>query len=891
MDQKAYRTELDVLQKQNKIHSFDQGLDYIEANKRLEEFGPNKLETVKTPRWKMFLHQFNNMVIYVLIFAAVITLILGHYSDSIIIGLVVLINSLIGYFQEASASNALERIKDMLSINAKVHRDGIRKEIPAEELVAGDTVFLEAGDNVPADLRIINSDNLRIQESSLTGETNSVSKNSKLITKDSALADKTNMAFASTSVTKGSGTGLVVATAENTEIGKISTEVGAVKARKTPLMQVIDKLGAGVSYFIVLAAIATFIIGWYFGAYSLSVLSMAVVSMVVGTIPEGLPATTSVILAKGVNDMAKNQNTIIKTLPAVETLGSVDVIATDKTGTLTKNEMTVTDIVIDDQNYQVTGTGYDPIGEITQNNQKVTISDKMKLFLESGFQANDTHLINEAGQWDITGEPTDGAFLSLYHKVYNHGEESDYEKIDILPFDSDFRYIARLVKKNNKHYLFVKGSPDKLFNMAQKLDLNFDDTTWSQRVHDFSEHGKRVIAVGYKEVSTDITKITHDLINNGLNFLGLAAIIDPPREEVIVALKEIRSAGVEVKMITGDSPVTATAIGGKLGLADKINAITGPEWDQLSDNERIVAADKNQVFARTTPSNKIEIIEALQANNKVTAMTGDGVNDAPALKQADIGVAMGIKGTDVAKDSADMVLTDDNFATISKAIREGRRIFDNIKKSILYLLPISFSEGLIIAYAILTKSDIPLHPTQLLWINMVSAITIQFALTFEPAEEGIMNRKPRKTGSKLMTKHNIFQVAYISVLMAVISLTIDAFLRGNGVSAIISSTTMVNVLIVGKIFYLFNIRSRKPALSRDFFSNPKAFYFVGLMMVLQLILTYVPFMQNIFYTGSIGMMEWGLAILGGVIILAIAEIDKYIRNFKFNRSEKLLFEE
>lgn len=306
-----------------------------------------------------------------------------------------------------------------------------------------------------------------------------------------------------------------------------------------------------------------------------------------------------------------------------------------------------------------------------------------------------------------------------------------------------------------------------------------------------------------------------------------------------MALKEIRSAGVEVKMITGDSPVTATAIGGKLGLADKINAITGPEWDQLSDNERIVAADKNQVFARTTPSNKIEIIEALQANNKVTAMTGDGVNDAPALKQADIGVAMGIKGTDVAKDSADMVLTDDNFATISKAIREGRRIFDNIKKSILYLLPISFSEGLIIAYAILTKSDIPLHPTQLLWINMVSAITIQFALTFEPAEEGIMNRKPRKTGSKLMTKHNIFQVAYISVLMAVISLTIDAFLRGNGVSAIISSTTMVNVLIVGKIFYLFNIRSRKPALSRDFFSNPKAFYFVGLMMVLQLILTYV----------------------------------------------------
>lgn len=891
MDQKAYRTELEELQKQNKIQNFHDGLSSAEANKRLKEHGLNKLETIKTPKWKMFLHQFNNMVIYVLIFAAIITLLLGHYSDSIIIGLVVIINSLIGYFQEASASNALERIKDMLSINAKVHRDGIRKEISAEELVVGDVVFLEAGDNVPADLRIINSDNLRIQESSLTGETNSVSKNSKIITKDAALADQTNMAFASTSVTKGSGTGLVVATAANTEIGKISTEVGAVKTRKTPLMQVIDKLGAGVSYFIVFAALATFAIGWYFGAYSISVLSMAVVSMVVGTIPEGLPATTSVILAKGVNDMAKNQNTIIKTLPAVETLGSVDVIATDKTGTLTKNEMTVTDIVIDDQNYQVTGTGYDPIGKITQNEQEVTISEKMKLFLESGYQANDTHLINENGNWDITGEPTDGAFLSLYHKVYDHGEESEYEKIDILPFDSDFRYIARLVRKNNKHYLFVKGSPDKLFQMAEQMDASFDEKTWSNRVQDFSEHGKRVIAVGYKEVPTNITKITHNLINNGLNFLGLASIIDPPREEVIEALEEIRSAGVEVKMITGDSPVTASAIGEKLGLAEKINAITGPEWDQLSDDERIIAADKNQVFARTTPSNKIEIIEALQANNKVTAMTGDGVNDAPALKQADIGVAMGIKGTDVAKDSADMVLTDDNFATISKAIKEGRRIFDNIKKSILYLLPISFSEGLIIAYAILTKSEIPLHPTQLLWINMVSAITIQFALTFEPAEEGIMDRKPRKTGSKLMSKHNIFQVTYVSILMAIISLVIDSYLRGNGVSAIISSTTMVNVLIVGKIFYLFNIRSNKPVLSKDFFSNPKAFYFIGLMMILQLILTYVPFMQNIFYTGAIGISEWALAVLGGIIILTVAELDKYIRNIRFNKAEELSFEE
>lgn len=880
MDIKYYKLYLEGLKKKNNIQDFEQGLSDEEAKKRLEEFGPNKLESKKTPKWKMFLSQFNNMVIYVLIFAALITLMLGHYSDSIIIGLVVIINSLIGYFQEASASNALERIKEMLSINATVYRDGQRKEISAEDLVPGDTVFLEAGDNVPADLRIINSDNLRIQESSLTGETNSVEKSSDVIKEESALADQTNMAFATTAVTKGSGIGSVVATAENTEIGKISTEVSSVKKRKTPLMQVIDKLGSSVSYFIVAAAVITFFIGLLFNVYSVSVLSMAVVSMVVGTIPEGLPATTSVILAKGVSDMAKKQNTIIKTLPAVETLGSVDVIATDKTGTLTKNEMTVTDIVVLDDEFQVTGIGYEPVGEIIKNNQSVEINKNLQLFLESGYQANDTHLSNDDGEWKIVGEPTDGAFLSLYHKVFPHGKESDFESIDILPFDSDFRYIARLVKKNNQNYLFVKGSPDKLFQMAKNNDDSFDQNSWSQKVKKFSEDGKRVIGVGYKKVSNKTTTITHDLINNGLNFLGLAAIIDPPREEVIEALEEIRSAGVEVKMITGDSPITASAIGEKLGLAQNINAITGPEWDKLSDSERIKAADENQVFARTTPGNKIEIIEALQENNKVTAMTGDGVNDAPALKQADIGVAMGIKGTDVAKDSADMILTDDNFATISKAMREGRRIFDNIKKSILYLLPISFSEGLIIMYSILTKSEIPLHPTQLLWINMVSAITIQFALTFEPAEDGIMSRPPRKTGSKLMSKHDLFQMTYISILMAVISLIIDAFLRGNGVSAVISSTTMVNVLIMGKIFYLFNIRSQKPAFSRNFFSNPKAFYFVGLMLLLQVALTYVPFMQEIFYTGSLGITEWGLAIIGGAIILLVAEFDKYICKLK-----------
>ncbi|WP_125708428.1 HAD-IC family P-type ATPase [Companilactobacillus zhongbaensis] len=877
MDPLNYQTDLSEIQRNNNTKDFEQGLSAHAAEKKLREDGPNKLESQQTPKWLIFLRQFNNMVIYILLAAVVLTVALQEYSDAVIIAIVVIINTLIGYFQETSASNAVEKIKEMLSTDATVYRDGRRIDIPAEKIVVGDYVYLEAGDNVPADLRIVVADNLSIQESALTGEADSVEKIEEAIPEDNvALADQKNMAFASTAVTNGSGIGIVVATGNATEIGKISDEVSAVKTRKTPLMQVIDKLGTGVSYVILIAAVVIFIIGFMFDIYSLPVLAMAVISVVVGTIPEGLPATTSVILAKGVSDMAKNQNTIIKTLPSVETLGSVDVIATDKTGTLTKNEMTVTDLIFADKTYQVSGTGYEPVGEITQDGQKVDLDRQLDLFVQAGYYANDTVLTHEDNKWNINGEPTDGAFLSLYNKVYPVGTKDHYQKVDILPFDSDYRYMGQLVKKDDQQTLFVKGSPDKLFAMFKTLDESFDIPKWTQTVEDYSRQGKRVIAVGYREVDGNVDDVTHDLIKTGLHFLGLAAIIDPPREEVIQALKEIRSASVEVKMITGDSAATATAIGEKLGLANEIHAITGPEWDQLSDEDKVLAANRNQVFARTTPGNKIEIIKALQQDNKVTAMTGDGVNDAPALKRADIGIAMGIKGTDVAKDSADMILTDDNFATISKAIKEGRRIFDNIKKSILYLLPISFAEGLIIAFAILARDDIPLHPTQLLWINMVSATTIQFALIFEPAEKGIMKRAPRKTGSGLMNKSDVNQVIYISILMAIIGMIVDEWFTRAGVSAAVTSTTMINVLIVGKIFYLFNIRTKNYAMSKEMLVNKKSYIFIALMMILQLILTYVPFMQSVFHTAAIGWFEWLVALVGGVAVFLIAEFAKWI---------------
>lgn len=876
---KIYQLTIEEMKQKYDLTNFEEGLTSQEAAERLKTDGPNQLKSETTPKWKLFVRQFNNMIIYILLASALLTLFMGHYSDAAIIALVVIVNALIGYYQEANASDALERIKEMLSAQATVYRDGTRMDIPAENLVVGDVVFLEAGDSVPADLRIVDSDNLRIQESALTGETDSVEKiENELLETEVPLAEQNNLAFASTSVTNGSGLGVVVATGAHTEIGKISSEVQNVEERKTPLMKEIDGLGKGITWVIIIVSAALFILSLFLETYSLSVLSLAVVTMIVGSIPEGLPATTSVVLAMGVSDMAKKKNTIVKTLPAVETLGSVDVIATDKTGTLTKNEMTVKNIIIGSHHYTVTGNGYEPKGQILEKQTPAAMTPELQLFLEAGFEANDTILVKDGRKWTINGEPTDGSFLTLYHKVFPLDQKPAYREIDMLPFDSDYRYMAKLVEnREGKRMIFIKGSPDKLFPMAISCEEHFDFDTWNDRVQTLSAQGQRVVAVGYQPVDASIKEVTHELLEQGICLLGIAGIIDPPREEVIGALKDMHRAGVEVKMITGDHPLTAKSIGETLGLAEKINVITGKELDELSDEELKQAVLNHQVFARTTPKNKLEIIEKLQESGKVTAMTGDGVNDAPALKRADIGVAMGIKGTDVAKDSADMILANDNFSTMSVAIREGRRIYDNIKKSILFLLPTSFAEGLIIAFTILMQEQMPLQPTQLLWINMVSAITIQFAFIFEPAEEGIMNRKPRDTSKGLLNKHDIFQMAYVSVLMALVSLIAYEWLIAQGADQPTASTMMVNIIVLSKIFYFFSIRTSRPAFSSVFFSNKKAFGIIGLMILLQLILTYVPFMQVLFYTEPLNLLEWGLSVVAGIIVLFVTELDKGIR--------------
>lgn len=881
-EKKDFQLNTQEVLKKYKLKHLEEGLTQAQVEVNRQKYGVNQLKVKKTPKWQLLLRQFHNMIIYILLFSAALTFAMGHTSDALIIALVVLINALIGYYQEASASDALEKIKTMLSTEATVYREGTRKDIPTEEIVVGDVVFLEAGDHLPADVRFVEADNLKIQESALTGETDSIEKTSEaLIDADTPLAERQNLGFASTAVTSGSGVGVVIATGSQTEIGKISIEVNQAPTRKTPLMKEIDGLGKGITYVIMTVAAVLFVTSLFLETYALSVLSLAVVTMIVGSIPEGLPATTSVVLAMGVSQMAKNKHTIVKTLPAVETLGSVDVVATDKTGTLTKNEMTVKDIIFYQKHYHVTGDGYQPQGQILFENKPAPFDATLQYFLEAGYEANDTVLIKEGKEWFINGEPTDGSFLTLYHKQFSYPEKPSYEEIDMLPFDSDYRYIAKLVKNTqNETLIFIKGSPDKLFPMAQKENDSFDESYWLNQVKQLSEEGKRVVAVGYKKVSDKTTKISHELLAEGVELLGVAGIIDPPREAVISALKEMNQAGVQVKMITGDHPLTAKAIGQKLGLAPEIQVVTGAQLDKMTPEEFGQSVLKNQVFARTTPQNKMAIIESLQANGKVTAMIGDGVNDAAALKRADIGVAMGQKGTDVAKDAADMILTDDNFGTMSVAIEEGRRIYDNIKKSILFLLPTSFAEGLIIALTILMQKDMPLQPTQLLWINMISAITIQFAFIFEPAEANIMTKKPREKGKGLLNRQDIWQMAYVSILMALLSLFSYEWLLNHGVSQAVASTMMINIVVLSKIFYLFNIRTSQPLFSKSFFTNPKAFYIIAFMLFLQWCLTYLPFMQRVFYTDRLSWSAWLVAFCASALVLVITELDKYFRLIK-----------
>jgi magnesium-transporting ATPase (P-type) len=857
--------------------NLDDGLTSAEVKARRAQYGRNELTAKKQSKILRFLRQFNDSINYILAAAAVITFFMHHYSDSAVIGLVIIANAFIGYFQEESADNALAKISELLIASNYVYRDGNKLELDSRELVPGDLVQLEAGDRVPADMRLLNADNLSVQESVLTGETNSVEKTEDPLTADDIpLAERTNMVFASTAVTTGSGLGIVVATAKDTEIGHIQGSVGNIKAKPTPLVRNLNKLGFQLSVAIVAVAVLLFVVGLWTKVYSLSTLTIAVITMVVGSMPEGLPASTSVVLAMGTRKLTK-KNAIVKTLPAVETLGAVDIVNTDKTGTLTKNEMTVTDIAIGQTLYQVTGVGYEDAGTVeTAAGEAVAWADneQLKWLITIAGQTSDAQFHEEDGQWVLTGEPTDGALTALYHKLT--GYEAEVDEIDSLPFDSQFRYSARLAKVDGKTELMVKGAPQTLARLIREHGGSVDEEAMEAVVAQLASAGKRVVALAYQHVPADQDEIVQSDVGKGLRICGLVGIIDPPRPEVATAVSELRVAGIKVKMITGDDPRTASAIAKQLNLGEDIQAITGPELEKLSDDELDQVIDRYTVFARATPADKLRIVQSQQRCGHVVSMTGDGVNDAPALKQADIGVAMGIKGTEVAKGAADMVLADDNFTTILESVREGRHVFDNIRKTIRYLLPTSFAEGLVVVLSIAMQQDLPLYPTQLLWINMVSALTIQFAFIFEPPENSIMTRGPRNIHEGILTKWHAVEISYVALLIAGLGLFVYDMMTSRGLSATVGSTTALQVVIFGKIFYLFNLRNSHPVISKYFFQNKMAFLIIGILLVLQCGIIYLPFMNAIFHTTPVGLVDgWLIPALAGLAVLVVTEIVKF----------------
>lgn len=860
-----------------------EGLSSSEAHKRLLENGKNSLpEKKKQSNIIKFLKHFNDVLIYVLFAAAIVTAFLEHYLDTIVILVVAVINASIGFFQEKQAEKSLEGIRKLLANNSNVIRDGNRIEIPSEDLVVGDLVILSPGDKVPADMRLIKAENLNIEESALTGESVPSEKKVTELDPEIGIGDQINMAFSGTSVSSGTGLGIITATSAQTEIGKINQMMNEVEAVSTPLLRQTARFGKTVSLVIVVVAFIIYLFGHFYRHYNEHELLLSVIGLAVAAIPEGLPAILSIILAIGVQNMAK-KNAIIRTLPSVETLGSVTVICSDKTGTLTKNEMTVKEIITTREHFTVTETGYHPVGEILLHNEKIILNKEpvLKELIQCFRTCNDAGLIEDAdGQWRVSGDPMEGALLTLSYK--SGGKLETYERLTTLPFDSEYKYMATMIPHQNEHLIYIKGAPEKLLAMAREEETlegtkPIEVDYWENQIQTLANKGMRLLGAAYKKAEKGQKEVTHEDIDNGIVFLGIVGIIDPPREEAISSIQSCKSAGIQVKMITGDHMDTAKAIGKELGIGDGQKAIQGVELDKMSPLELQRAAMEHHIFARTSPENKLNLVKAIQANGEICAMTGDGVNDAPALKRADVGIAMGIKGTEVTKDAAEMVLVDDNFSTIVNAVAEGRRVYDNLKKTILFILPTNGAESFLIIASILFGTLMPLTPLQILWVNMVTSITVSLALAFENMEKDAMQRPPRSPKEPLLNKYFIWRILFVSVLIGGSTLLLNVHLLNKGYSHDLVRTITLQTIVIAQMFHLFNSRSiRDFAFNKNFFSNKVVFIVCGLLIVLQLFATYVPFMNHLFTTIPLSLENWRYPFIIGISVFIIVEIEKFV---------------
>jgi Ca2+-transporting ATPase len=897
MDENKEWYSLSTEEVKSKLNTdIEKGLENDEVEKRRIQYGKNEIVSKnKKPIWKMILEQFTDFMIIVLIIAAIVSGVVNHeFTDSIIILVIVVLNAIIGVVQEIKAQKSLDSLKELSAPHCKVVRNGEVINIESKELVPGDIVILETGDNVPADLRIIEAVNLKIQEAALTGESVPVEKSVDVLKDEKVgLGDRVNCAFSSSLVTYGRGKGIVVSTGMETEVGKIAKMLDEVDDSETPLKRRLEALGKtlGIAALVICALI--FAVGFFIYKRDWIEMFMTAVSLAVAAIPEGLPAISTIVLSIGVQRMVK-RNAIIRTLPSVETLGSATVICSDKTGTLTQNRMTVEKIFCDNK---VFGTDY----------KEKEDNEQYKLLLDCMILCNDTKLKKDGEKYVTTGDPTETALvdLGLKSNVVKAELDDEFKRVEEIPFDSERKLMTTVHDRNGKLVVFTKGGVDELLAKCSKIRLNGEDVPLTQENIDmilatneqFALCALRVLAMAYKNIDQIPEKADMNSLESNLTYIGMVGMIDPARPEVKEAVAKCRTAGIRPVMITGDHKITAVAIAKEIGiLREGDEAITGAELQEMSQEELEKNVQKYSVYARVSPEHKVRIVNAWKSHDEVVAMTGDGVNDAPALKSADIGAAMGIVGTDVAKEAADVVLTDDNFATIVSAVEEGRRIYDNILKAVAYLLSANIGEIITLFVATMFGWLIePLLPIHILWINLVTDSLPALALSVDPAEKNIMNRKPKKN-KNVFTKGMIWRIIYQGVMIG--GLTLLAFALGCGFNfnsivdtegnitqiGVTAQTMAFAVLALSELVHVFNLRSNKESIFKvGLLTNKILLGAIAISASLMLIVLNIPVLHGIFEISSLTLREVGIVTLLSFAPLIVVEIFKL---FKINTSKE-----
>ena len=879
---------MDASESFKSLDTTKEGLSSTGARNRLKKYGLNKIVGKKTKGpLEIFLSQFKSFLIAILIVASIVSFSIGAVVDAAVILVIVVLNAVLGFIQEYRAEKAVEALEKLAAPKARVIRDGKEQVIKSEEIVPGDILVLEQGDMVPADARLIEAHSLQVDESALTGESVSSDKDIELIKVKTILADRKNCVYKNTIVTHGSAKAVVFGTGSNTELGKIAHLIQEAEEKQTPLQKSLADVAKTLGVAVIFISILVFSLEIYRGGLAnIFDAFLTAVALAVAAVPEGLPAVITITLALGLERLVKS-NAIVRKLPAVETLGSTNFICTDKTGTLTENQMTVRKIYTNTQFFDVEGEGYDPKGAFKLDGEVIDPKkDKhAELLIRIGALSNTATLIKDKKGWNITGDPTEGSLVVLGAKAKLAKEEllKTYKKVGELSFDADRKRMSTIHSVGKDKIAFVKGAPDVMLQHCSKIfeKGKVRSMTKADREHilhsidDMAKDALRVLGLAYKDVS-NLKKYTTDAVEKDMIFVGLVGMMDPPRPEAREALRLCKQAGIKVAMVTGDHRLTAEAIGKNLGLVGAhAKAISGEELSKMSDKELYKIVDKIGVYARVSPEHKVRIVKALQKKGNVVAMTGDGVNDAPALKNADIGVAMGLRGTDVAKEAADMILEDDNFATIVQAVKEGRVVYSNIRKFLRFLLSSNLGEVFTIFGASLLGFPLPLLAVQILWMNLLTDGLPAVALSVDPPSKGIMNEKPRKPGDHPIDRPMIRNMLLVGFTMMAATLVIYNRALSSGVPLEHAQTMAFSALVMTQLVRVFSSKTDQSLFKGDLLNNKYLLGAVGVSLLLQLVVVYAPFLQPLFYTSSLSLMDWVLIAMVSVSVLVVVELEKF----------------